>query len=322
MNFAVRFDKKLARYLIVLAGVLGPVAFAQGLEMIRLVVPVPAGGNMDGTARLLAPLLGKYLNATVVVENKPGANTGLASEWVAQAPADGRTLLMAGVSFSTNAVLYSLKYDPFRDLKPIAQITREHLVLAVRADLPAKDVQDLVRLARTQPGGLNCGASPGAAAIGCTYFGHVLGARLVSIPFAGVAPLVNNLLGGQVDLAFVPAEYAVLHAPTGRIRLIALADACHLAGLLSKLPCLEDTFPGFSLEGYLGLLVQGKTPHKRISQLNEAVNYALSDPGVRDRLHAAQQEPVGGTPEGFGRRIGELFTHYQHIIKVTGMQAP
>lgn len=277
---------------------------------------------MDGTARLIAPLLAQRLKTTVIVENRPGANTRIASEWVARSPADGNTLLMAGVSVATNALLYPLGYDPFRDLRPVVQLTREHLVLAVRANLPAGNLAELAALARTQAGGLNCGASPGAAGIGCAYFGHVLGSQLVSIPYSGVAPMVNQLLGGQIDLAFIPADYAMQHAPTGRIRLLAVASEHRLEGSLRGLVPLADSWPGFSLEGFLGVLVQGGTAPARITHLNAAFNAALAAPAVRENLRLAQQEPVGGTPEQFERALRERFQHYQRVIALTGMQAP
>jgi tripartite-type tricarboxylate transporter receptor subunit TctC len=270
----------------------------------------------------LAPLLGQRLKAFVVVENKPGANTRMGSEWMARSPQNGNALLMAGVSFATNALLYPLSYDPFRDFRPVAQLTREHLVLAVRANLPAQTLVELAALARSQPGGLNCGASPGVAGIGCTYFGHVLGAPLVSIPFVGVAPMVNQLLGGHIDLAFIPAEYAIQHATTGRIRLLAVASARRLEGTLRDLPTLAEWWPGFSLDGFLGVLVPAGTAPARIAQLNEAFNFALADPAVRESLRLAQQEPVGGTPEQFESALRALYQHYQRVIARIGMQAP
>lgn len=297
-------------------------AGAQDEATIRLVVPAPAGGNMDGTARLIAPLLAKRLNAAVVVDNKPGASTMVGTEWVAKAPADGRTLLMAGVSFSTNAVLYPQRFDPFRDLRPVAQLSRERLVLAVRKDLAAHSLAELTALARATPGGLNCAAAPGVAGMGCSLLSYVMGEAVVPIPFSGVAPQVTNLLGGQVDLAFIPPEFALQHGLGGRIRLLAVAGDERLQGPLAGLPRMVDTWPAFSLDGYLGVLVAGKTANDTVERLNEAVNFALADPAVRERMQSAQQAIVGGSPAHFEAQIRDRYTHYKRIIELARIQAP
>ena len=289
------------------------VCWGQASEVLRLVVPVPPGGEMDSTARLLAPHLAQRLQRSVVVDNRPGAGTHLGSEWVAHGPPDGRTLLMAGVSFATAAQGQALRYDPFADLRPVIQLTREHLVLAVRADLGPRTLQELAALLRAQPERLNCAASPGVAGFGCTLLNRLLGVRMQAIPFSGVAPMLTQLLGAQVDLAFIPALAAQQYQASGRLRLLGVASASRLRGALAPLPTLQEIWPGCVLDGYLGILVAGRTDTEQVAQLNAALNAVLADPEVQAGLRATQQEPVGGSPEPFARHIRTLHAHYERL---------
>jgi tripartite-type tricarboxylate transporter receptor subunit TctC len=238
---------------------------------------------------------------------------------VVRSAADGRTLLFGASSLAINPSLYKLNFDLFRDLRPIVQISTEHYVLVVRNDLPASVPSDLAKIANEKPGGLDCAAAPGMMTMACEQLRLQLGGNVTSIPYAGIAPALNALLGSHVDLMFVPAEDVLGFARSGRLRAIANASESRAASPFPELPLLLDIWPGFAVTGLYGVLAPAGTPAETITALNQEINAVLSSPPVRERLTGAWQVPVGGTPENFGEVLRRYHDHYQRLIREAGI---
>lgn len=295
-----------------------PVA-AQDARPIRLVVPAPPGGNLDHTARMLAQRLGAQTGETVVVENRPGANSQIAAELVLRAPADGRTLLLAGTGVSTMRLMQKLSFSPMEDLVPVAQISHESYVLVVAATSPINSLAQLRQHAAQRPAGMNCSAIPGSSTMGCEQLKVKLDGRLTSVPFGGVAPALNALLGGHTDLMFLTHEIAGKQLASGRIRVLAQSGHRLMQG--TDAPRLQQIWPDFFLEGSSGILVPLATPPAVIAQLNRDINQVLATPEVAATMRESGQEPAGGSPERYLKHLRHMYQRYGDIILRLGLGA-
>lgn len=306
----------LGAVMLVLAGHT-PVA-AQDTRAIRLVVPAPPGGNLDLTARMLAQRLGALTGENYVVENRPGANTQIATELVVRAPADGRTLLLAGTGIATIALLQRLNFSPLDDLAPVAQVSHESYVLAVAASSSLTSLAQLRGLATQRPGGLNCSAVPGSTTMACEQLKLKLEGKLTTVPFGGVAPALNALIGGHTDLMFITNEIASKQLSSGRIRVLAQSGRRPLQGV--DAPLLQQVWPDFFLEGSAGILVPVATPPATIAQINRDINQVLAMPAVAAAMRESGQEPAGGEPDHYFRHLRYTAQRYGEIIRRLGLE--
>lgn len=311
------------RGILLLAAVLlapiAPAAWAQSQAPIRIVVPTTAGGPIDIVARALAQVLARNMKETVIVENKPGAGAMIGTDFVAKAAPDGRTLLLASGYVVTNAVLNKSAPDPVRDFRPVIELTRAGQVLAVRRGLDAQGPDDLRRLAARQPGGLNCAAPPGDAALACEQLRHLLGGASVTIPYPGVAPAMNALAAGQVDLVVAPFDAAL--AMGERIVPLAATGPRPLNPPLDKLPLLKDAFPDFVVAGFLGVLAPAGTPDDIIRLLHREMNAALKEPHLRDMMIArGSNVEFDAPPERLGQLLAERLAYYRKLVETVGIK--
>jgi len=306
--------------LALLAAVAWPhAALAQATGPVRLVVPVPAGGSLDATARLVAAFLAERLNEPVQIDNRPGAATNIGTEYVVRAAPDGRTLLFGAVSLAINPSLYKLGFDPLRDLEPVAHVSSEQFLLVARGDLAAAVPADLARFAQDKPGGLNCAAPPGPMTLACEQLKLELAGGATVIPYAGVAPALNALLGGHVDVAFLSVEDVLGAVRAGKLRALANAGGPQMKSPFPDLPRLADTWPGFVVSGLTGILAPAGTPPELIRRLNREVNAVLANPAVRERMALGGQIPGGGTPEQFGELLKSRHDYYARLIRRAGI---
>ena len=296
-------------------------AQAQATGPVRLVVPVPAGGSLDATARLVAAFLAERLNDSVQVDNRPGASTNIGTEFVVRAAPDGRTLLFGAMVLAINPSLYKLSFDPLRDLEPVVQVSSEQFLLVARSDLAAAGAADLAHLAKEKPGGLDCAAPPGPMTLACEQLKLELAGGATVIPYPGVAPALNALLGGHVDVAFLSVEDALGAVRAGRLRALANAGGPRMKSPFPDLPHLADTWPEFTVTGLTGILVPAGTPREVIRQLNREINAVLANPAVRERLAAGWQMPAGGTPEQFAETLKSRRDYYARLIRRAGIPA-
>jgi len=299
-------------------------AAAQGsypTKPIHLIVGYAAGGPTDIVARLVAAKMTESLGQTVIAENKPGAGSNIASEYVVKSAPDGYTLLVGSIANATNMVVYKhLTYDTLRDLAPISQLMSAPSVLVTNPGFPPKNLQELIALAKKNPGkyafaSTGSGGSPHLA-------GEMLkmraGIDLIHVPYKGAAPVQADLIGGQVQMAFETALSVVPHIQSGQLRAIAVAANKRLAQLPDVPTMAEAGLPDFEVSSWNGLFAPAKTPPEIIARLHEAAVKALAAPDVREKLTAQGAEPVGSTPEQFRAYIKTEIDKWGPVARASG----
>lgn len=296
--------KLLQSLALAAAALLAVPAHAQGYpnKPIRLVVPFPAGGATDIFARAVSQKLGERLATTIVVDNKPGAGGTIGSDLAAKAPADGYTLLLA--TSSTHSIGPSfggkLPYDAVADFTPIAHVGNAPSIMLVPNSSPAKSVKEWVDYARKNPGRLNYASSGNGTVVhlGTEYFKAQAGLFLVHIPYRGTALAIPDLVSGKVDLLMDSLPSGLPHVKEGRLRALGITSLKR-SPLLPELPAIAETVPGFESVTWFGLYGPKGLPPDVVNRVNAAVNQALQDPDVKERLARLGIDPVGGTPQAF-----------------------
>jgi tripartite-type tricarboxylate transporter receptor subunit TctC len=264
------------------------IAHAQpGGNVARIIVPFSAGGAREMPARLIQNDLGKELGQSWIIENKPGAGGAIGTSYVAKAPPDGQTLLMAASSHFVTAALGAKPfYDPVKDFAPVALIGKQSYVLIVQAALGVHNVAELIAYAKKRPGELNY-TSAGVASsthLAGAYFTSMAGIQMVHVPFKGTQEAVNEVVGGRAQLAFVPTAGAGVYLKDARVRIIA-TTALKRAQMLPQVPTIAEAgLPRFQFESWFGLLAPSATPPAVVAKLNAAVNKAIGTKEVAERL--------------------------------------
>ena len=308
--------------LILFLGLIASPATAQEYpaKPVRVVVPYVAGGNADIWARTLAQKLSENLKQAFVVENKPGANGGIGTDFVAKSAADGYTLLaVASGPIVVNPVLYAtVPYDPVRDFAPVAQCALYQYVLVTRMDAPYKTIADLVAAARADPGGLAYGSTGigGGNHLAAELLGLATGTRFNHIPYKGSAPALADLLGGQLTFMFDTVITSVPQIRGGKLRAFAVS-AGRRASSLPEVPTMQEAgFAGFDLSQWQGVLAPAGTPRAVVQRLNSEIARAMHAPEVHERI-AVQggNEIVTGTPEEFAALIRAELERYGRLIR-------
>jgi tripartite-type tricarboxylate transporter receptor subunit TctC len=314
--------------LTVLFAMCAGVAHAQDypVKPVRVIVPYVAGGNADIWARTLAQKLTESFKQAFVVENKPGANGGIGTDYVAKSAADGYTLLaVASGPIVVNPVLYSqVPYDPLRDLAPVAQCAVYQYVLVTRADAPYKRILDLVADARARPGALAYGSTGvgGGNHLAAELFALATGTKFNHIPYKGSAPALADLLGGQLTFMFDTVITSVPHIRAGKLRAFAVSSAKR-ASSLPEVPTMQEAgFAGYEMSQWQGVLAPAGTPRALIALLNAQIVKAMRAPDVYERI-ALQggNDIVTGTPEEFGAVINADLERYARLIREAKISA-
>jgi tripartite-type tricarboxylate transporter receptor subunit TctC len=317
---------KLLRYLASTLLVCLPlVAAAQAgdfpTKAIRIVVPFPPGGATDAAARLVAVKMAEHWGQPVLVDNRAGAGGNVGSELVAKSPADGYTLVMGVTgSHAINTSLYSkMPYDPVADFVAISQVAVVPNVLVVHPSVPAKNLAELMALAKKEPGKLNY-ASLGngtAAHLGMEMLKSEAGVDITHVPYKGSAPAVSDLLAGQVQMMVDGLPSALPHVKAGKLRAIALTSL-HRAPSLPDLPTIAETYPGFYADAWSGLFAPKGTPQPVVDKLSAEVQRILKLPEVREKLAALGAEPVGSTQAEFAAHVKKEIDKWAKVVKTSG----
>lgn len=267
---------------------------------VRLVVGYAAGGATDVLARLVAQKMGEALGQPMVVENRAGANSNVGAEVVAKATPDGYTLYVYTIANTINATLYDkLGYDPAKDFELVGMIARIPNVLVVNPGLPVKTVADYVKLAKASPNGLTFASSGSGSSIHLSgeIFRTRSGANMLHVPYKGSAPAVTDLMGGQVQSMFDNTPSALPHVKSGKLRAIAVTSAQRMP-LLPDVPTVaESGYPGFDVQSWFAISAPAGTPRPVVDRLNAALNKALGNADVRERMRDLAATPEPGTPE-------------------------
>lgn len=284
---------------------------------VRLIVPFPAGGATDIFARVLSQKLGDKLGQSVVVENRPGAGGAIGSDLAAKATPDGYTLLLA--TSSTHAIGPALNakmpYDAARDFTPIAHVGNAPSIMLVPNSSPAKTLADWLKYARQSPGRLNYASSGNGTIVHLTteLFKAQTSAFIVHIPYRGTALAIPDLVSGKVDLMFDSLPTGLPHVREGRLRALAVTSAKRSA-LAPDLPTVAEAIPGFESNTWFGLYGPKGVADDTVVKISAAVNQALADPEVKDRLNKLGIEPVGGTPAQFVKMVSADAAKWKQII--------
>jgi tripartite-type tricarboxylate transporter receptor subunit TctC len=312
---------QLARLAATFAVSAAAAAFAQGYpaKPIRIIVPFAPGGNVDITARLVAPGLSEALGQPVVVENKPGAGGTIGADQVAKSPADGYTLLMGSNStFSVAPSLYPKNpYNPLADFAPVAMIASAPFVLVVNPNLPAKSARELVAQAKAAPRKLtmsSAGTGSSNHLVG-ELFQEISGARFTHVPYKGSGQALTDLMGGQVDLHFDQITSAASHIQGGKLRAL-MVTARERVPMLPDVPtAAEAGYASFEATNVTGLIAPAGTPREVIDKLNAATQKVIAQAAVREKFAGIGAETTGGTPEQFAAYIRDDLSKWTRIVK-------
>ncbi|TMJ92316.1 MAG: tripartite tricarboxylate transporter substrate binding protein [Alphaproteobacteria bacterium] len=291
---------------------------------VRIIVSFSAGGPTDIVARVVGAKMGDLLGQQFVVENRVGAGGNIGADQVAKSPPDGYTLLMATVStHAINPGLYrNMPYDPVRDFAPVAQIGVTPTLLGVHPSLPATDLKSLVALVKQNPGKYTYGSS-GLGSIlhlcGEQFKALAGGINIVHVPYRGSAPMMSDLVGGQISMAFDATPTAMPQAQSGAIRAIGAGMATRMRAM-PQLPTLQEQgLKGFECYTWNAILAPAGTPQAIVDRLSESISTALADPAVIHRLEEAGIDPTpGSTPEKATAFIKAELAKWGPIIKASG----
>jgi tripartite-type tricarboxylate transporter receptor subunit TctC len=286
---------------------------------VRIVVAFTAGGTTDILARAAAEQLSTKLGQPFVIENRPGGGGNLGTEFVVRAKNDGYTLLVDSVGpIAINQTLYSkLRYDPLADLVPVVQIADVPNVLVVNPDLPVKTMEEFVAYAKANPGKLNYGSTGiGTSSHLSSYMlGKFIGTETTHVPYKGADALID-LMAGRTQFMFATIPSVIGYIKGGKLRAIAVSSAKRSRSLPDVPTVAEKGFPGFAAGSWFGLFVPKGTPAEVIALLNRSVNAAL--PSLEAQLVHEGADPVGGTPEQFGRFTRQEYEKWRAIVRESG----
>ena len=300
--------------------------FAQSYpaKPIRIVVPYPPGGFNDTLGRTLAAKFTEAWGQPAIVENKPGANTLIGSDFVAKAAPDGYTLLIVAFPFAvTPSLIKSMPYDTLRDFVPVVLAAQSPNILVVNPQLPVKSVGELIALAKAKPDGLSYASTGNGSSnhISMELFKSLAGVKIVHIPYKGSAPAVTDLLGGQVQVMFDNAPNVMPQVKAGRLRALGQSGVTRSA-VATDLPTVAEAgVAGYEVMVWFGLVAPAGTPRDVIVKLNTEVLKILAMPDVRERFLAQGVEPMGSTPEQFGEHIRAQMAKWGKVVRDAGVQA-
>lgn len=317
----------MAGALTVFAAVLPQYALSQAAypsKPIRLVVPFVPGGVTDTSGRLIAEQLSKRLGQQVVVDNRPGASGNIGTQLVAASPPDGYTLVLAfdGTMVINPHVFEKMSFDTLRDFAPVGKIGDAVLILVANPSLPAKTLQEVIALSKTQTGGLSYGTSGtgGTPHIAGEQLKLRTGANLTHVPYKGGGQAMTDVLGGQIPLVYTAVAGAQGQVKAGRLKPIAVSSAQRSRSLPDVPTFIESGVLDFEVNSWVGLLAPAKTPKPIIDKLNAELNAVLNDPETRDKLNVMGIAATPGAPEKFGDEMKRDLQRYGPVVKAAGIK--
>ena len=304
--------------LLALAAAL-PTAHAQEwpARPVRIVVAFPPGGLTDVLARTLAQRLSEEFGQQFFVDNRAGGAGGtIGIEFVVNSRPDGYTTIVLPASFAAAPAVYKLSFDPIKGIAPIAMIAASPFVLVVHPAVKATNLKELIELARAKPGALNFGSSGVGTDLhlALELFRQLTGTNLVHVPYKGIAPALNDLLGGAIQLMLSTPLSAAVHVKSGKLRALAVTGE-QRSPAMPDLPSISELVPGYSARAWFGLGAPAGTPNEIVSRLNQSVAQILNQPEMQERLRAGGVEPAHSTPEEFSRVIARDFAMWAKVIK-------
>jgi tripartite-type tricarboxylate transporter receptor subunit TctC len=291
---------------------------------VRIVVGFAAGGPTDVAGRLLSQKLTEKWGQPVVVEPRTGAGGNIAAEFVAKSAPDGYTLLLPAFAHAVNPSLYAnLPFDTEKDFVPVALLTTSANLFAVHPSVPARNLRELIALAKAKPGQLTYGSAGVASAshLAGELLNSMAGIKITHIPYKGAAPASVDLVGGHISAAFPSISLAAEHAKAGRLRLLGIASLKR-ADSLPEVPTIAEAgVPGFEVLSWYGLLAPAGTPAEIITRLNQDVTRGLNEADSVERIRAIGAEPMKSTPAEFGAFLKKEIAKWAKVIRTANVRA-
>jgi len=308
------------------ASVLALPAFAAGqaypARPVRLIVGFPPGGAADIGARIIGQYLAERLGQPFIVENRPGAASNVATDAVVRAAADGYTLALVNSSQTINATLYErLGYNFVRDIAPVASLYHQPLVLEVNPGVPARSIAEFIAYAKSNGRSINM-ASAGVGSpqhVAGELFKMMTGVDMQHVPYRGVAPALNDLIAGQVQVMFDTLNSSIAHIKSGKVRALGVTTASR-AGALPDLPAIGEVVSGYDVTGWSGIGAPAGTPTEIVGTLNHAINAGLADPKIRAHFEDLGVTVLPGSPGAFKTLIAEDASKWARVISFSGLK--
>ncbi|MGZ5126836.1 MAG: Bug family tripartite tricarboxylate transporter substrate binding protein [Burkholderiales bacterium] len=295
------------------------------VKPIRFIVPFSAGGGADIVARAVGQKLTETLKQQVIIDNRTGAAGIIGMEAAAKAPPDGYTIVLGQTGpNSINPSLYDkLPYDALKDFAPITETTRYPYILVVHPSVPARNVKELIALAKSHPNGLTFASAGNGAAnhLAAELLKTMAQIRIVHVPYKASAPALIDVLGGHVSMMFDPVITCMPHVRVGKLRALAVTSLARSA-IAPELPTIAETgLPGYEAIGWHGVLAPAATPKDIVAKLNAEIVRNLQTPDMRARFAEQGAEPVGNAPEEFARFLKEDLEKWSRVVKTAGVRA-
>jgi len=290
---------------------------------VRLIVPFPAGGGAEISARLIGQWLSERLGQPFIIDNRPGAGTNIGTEAVVRAPPDGHTLLLVNAANAINATLYDkLSFNFIRDIAPVGGIMRVPSVMVVHPSLPARSVPELIANAKANPGKLSMasgGIGSGSHVAG-ELFKMMAGVNMVHVPYRGVAPALTDLLGGQVQVMAASSAASIEYIRSSKLRALAVTGPTR-TDVLPDIPSVGEFLPGYEASGWFGVGAPRNTPGEIIDRLNNEINAGLADPRIKARFADLGGTVLGGSAADFGKFVADETEKWSKVVKFAGAKA-
>jgi tripartite-type tricarboxylate transporter receptor subunit TctC len=290
-------------------------------RQVTFIVPFAPAGGTDILARLLGQKLEQRLGKPFVVENRPGAGTVIATNFVAKSPPDGYTIMMSVSSLAIDATLYKkLPYDPGKDLALVALIASVPFVLVVNPSLPVHSVDDLIKLAKQRPLSYGSGGVGAFHHLAAALFASMTGIKMTHVPYRGTAPALNDLIGGYIQLMFSDLGPALPLINAGKLRALAVTTTQRFSSLPDVPPLAEAGVPGFNAAAWQGVIAPAQTPKPIVAKLNSELNTIVVTDDIRARLTDLGMNPVGkGSPEELESFLQSEIVRWGKVVEAAGI---
>ncbi|MBX9845259.1 MAG: tripartite tricarboxylate transporter substrate binding protein [Xanthobacteraceae bacterium] len=285
---------------------------------IRMVVPYAPGGGVSILGQIVGNKMSEILKQPIVIDNRPGAGGNLGADIVAKSPPDGYTILLHTSAMSSASSLYGkLPFDTVKDFVPVSMVISTQFVIAGSPKTAAADLRELATLAKDKPGALNFGSSgPGSSLhIFAEMFNSIAGTKMVHIPYRGDAPMVTALIGGDIQLAFLPQANGIANVQSNLIRGLGVTGTKRMDALPNVPTALEQGFKGLEVGSWNAMFVPAGTPPAVVNAIQQALAKTLADPKVREVLVQTGQEPVGDTPEAFAATFKADIARFAKVVE-------